>query len=404
MAVTEQSVSFRPETLRRIQEELRSAGLDGWLLYDFHGLNPVALGLLGLPPLTRRFFVLLPAEGVPVALTHAIEQQPWRGWIGEKRVYGSWRELETGLAELLAGAPRVAMEYTPGDAVPYVDRVPAGVVELVRAAGADPVSSADLISAFHARWSAAEEASHRSAARTVRNVAHAAFRRVGERLGAGDTPTEHEIRDWVTGELRRRGLAVGADSIVAVNANAANPHYAPSAGTSAPIRPGDLLLIDLWGKEAEGAVYADQTWMGWVGAEVPERIQHIWEAVRDAREAACALVRERWAANEPVRGWELDDAAREVIASRGWGEHFIHRTGHSIDRELHGSGPNLDNLETRDSRRLIAGVGFSVEPGIYLEGDVGFRSEVNVFMGPNGPEVTTPEPQRELILIGEPAG
>lgn len=399
MAVTEQTVSLHPETVARIQTELRRQGLGAWLLYDFHGLNPVALGLLGLPALTRRWFVLVPADGEPVALTHAIEQQPWRGWIGKKRVYGSWRELETQLAELLAGVENVAMEYAPGDAVPYVDRVPAGVVEMVRAAGAEPVSSADLVSAFYARWTADGEASHRRAAIAVRETAHAAFRRVGERLAAGEEPTEYEIRQWITGELRRRGLAVGADAIVAVGPNAANPHYAPSAAESSPIRPGDLLLIDLWGKEGDDAVYADQTWMGYVGDVPPERLRRIWEAVRDAREAACELVRARWAAGDPVCGYELDDAARAVISQRGLGLYFIHRTGHSIDRELHGSGPNIDNLETRDTRRLIPGVGFSVEPGVYLEGDVGFRSEVNVFIGPDGPEVTTPDPQRDLILI-----
>lgn len=403
MAVTEQTVQLTPDTLARIQTELRAQRADGWLLYDFHGNNPVAGGLLGLPALTRRWFAWLPAEGRPVAITHRIEQQPWTGWIGENWPYSSWRELDSRLTQLLAGNPRVAMEYSERDGVPYVDRVPAGVVELVRHTGAKIVPSADLVSAFHARWSAAGEESHRRAARHVYETAHAAFRRIAAAARAGERATEWSVREWIQQELARRGLAVGPDSIVAVNANAANPHYAPSAAAHADIGRGDLVLIDLWGKESDDAVYADQTWMGYVGEAVPERLAEIFGAVRDARLAAVDLVRRRWDAGEPAAGYEADDAARRVIAEAGYGEAFIHRTGHSIDRELHGSGPNLDNLETRDTRRLIPGVGFSVEPGIYLAGDVGFRSEVNVFMGPDGPEVTTPEAQREVYaLLSDP--
>jgi Xaa-Pro dipeptidase len=405
MPVVEQTVSLDTETVERIRRELRAQGLDGWLLYEFRGLNPVALGLLGLPPMSRRFFVYLPAEGTPVALTHRIEQQPWTGWIGENRTYLAWKELESQLADLLRGARRVAMEYSDGDAVPTVDRVPSGVLEMVLETGVEVVSSADLVSSFYARWTPDGEASHRRASVAVQETAHAAFRHVAERTRAGEEVTEYGVRRWIQEELARRGLTAGVDTIVAVNGNAANPHYAPSAEADTPIRPGDLVLIDLWGKEGADAVYADQTWMGYVGEEVPERLREIWAAARDAREAAVALARARWEAGDPVAGYELDDAARGVITERGWGEYFIHRTGHSMDRELHGSGPNIDNLETRDTRRLIPGVGFSVEPGIYLTGDVGFRTEINVFVGENGPEVTTPRPQAEVyaLLAGEPA-
>jgi Xaa-Pro dipeptidase len=405
MPVVEQTVSLSTPTVQRIREELRARGLDGWLLYEFRGLNPVALGLLGLPAMSRRFFVYLPAEGAPVALTHRIEQQPWTGWIGENRPYLSWRELESELASVLQGARRVAMEYTEGDAVPTVDRVPSGVLEMVRETGVEVVSSADLVSSFYARWSPEGEASHRRAAVVVQETAHAAFRHVAERIRARERVTEYGVRRWIQEELARRGLGAGVDTIVAVNANAANPHYAPSAEADTEIRPRDLVLIDLWGKEDAEAVFADQTWMGYVGEEVPERLRSIWAAARDARNAAVALARTRWEAGEEVAGYELDDAARGVITERGWGEYFIHRTGHSIDREIHGSGPNIDNLETRDTRRLIPGVGFSVEPGIYLTGDVGFRTEINVYVGADGPEVTTPRPQEEVyaILAGEPA-
>jgi Xaa-Pro aminopeptidase len=399
MAITEQSVRLTPETVARIQEALRARGLDGWLLFDFHGSNPVASALLGLPALTRRYFVLVPAEGKPTALTHGIEQQPWEGWIGDKLVYSGWRELESSLREMLAGVRRVAMEYTPNDAVPYVDVVPAGVIELVRAAGAEPESSGDLVSAFHAVWSAEGEASHRRASAIVRETAHGAFERIAAAVKAGETITEWEVREWIGAQLAGRGITVGGDAIVAVNANAANPHYAPSEERSAGIRRGDLVLIDLWGKEDHDAIFADQTWMAFVGEEVPERLAGIFAALSEAREAACSLVIERFAAGTEVAGYEVDDAARAVIDRSGFGEYVIHRTGHSIDRSLHGSGPNIDNMETRDTRTIIPGVGFSVEPGIYIPGDVGFRSEVNMFVAAAGPEVTTAKPQHRLYPL-----
>lgn len=399
MAITEQTVSLGRRTLERIQRELRAQALDGWLLYDFRGLNPIAGGILGLPAMTRRWFVLIPATGDPVALTHGIEQQPWEGWIGSKRVYASWRSLDGELRALLAGRGRVALEYSPDDAVPYVDRVPAGVLELVRGAGAEVVSSADLVTAFYARWTDEGEAAHRRAGATLRAVAFAAFDRVRDELRAGRSPDEWSLRRWVQRELAARGAPIGADAIVAVNGNAANPHYAPSATENAPIAPGDLLLLDLWAKEDEEAVYADQTWMAFVGEELPARVQEAWAAVRDARLAAVDLIERRWRDGQPVAGYEVDDAARGVVVARGYGDHFIHRTGHSIDRELHGSGPNIDNYETRDTRLLVPGVGFSIEPGIYLAGELGFRSEINVFVSPGGPEVTTPEPQVELHRI-----
>ena len=403
MAVTEQTASLTAETVERVRAELRAVNADGWLLYNFQGFNAVAGGVLGLPAMTRRWFVWLPAEGDPVAITHRIEQQPWSTWIGENWPYSSWRELESRLGQLLGGNPRVAMEYEAGDAVPYVDRVPAGMIEMIRATGAKVVSSGNLVSAFYARWSPEGEASHRRAARHVYEVAHAAFRRIAGELRGGRAVTEWEVRSWIKDEFARRGIRVGGDAIVGVNGNAANPHYAPSAEHHAEIRPGDLVLIDLWGKEDDASIYADQTWMGFAGEAVPQRLAELFAAVRDARLAAIDLIRRRHAAGDAVAGYEADDASRNVIVERGWGEYFIHRTGHSIDRELHGSGPNIDNLETRDTRTLIPGVGFSIEPGIYLPGDVGFRSEVNVFMGPQGPEVTTPEPQTEVYaLLSDP--
>jgi Xaa-Pro dipeptidase len=399
MAVTSQTVSLTRETVAAMQRELQAQGLAGWLLYNFKDTNAIAGSLLGLPPLTRRYFVLIPAEGTPVALTHRIEQQPWTTWLGEKLEYSAWRELEARLAEMLGGRGRIAMEYAAGDAVPYVDKVPAGVIELIRAAGAEPVSSGNLVSAFYSRWSPEGEASHHRAAKVVRDTAHAAFLRIAEAVRAERRITEMDVRTWIQQEFARNGITVGADAIVAVNANAANPHYAPSPEHHAEIRRGDLVLIDLYGKEDDAAIYADQTWMGFVGEEVPERLAAIFGAVVGAREAACKLVIDRFAAGQAVAGYEVDDASRGVIEAAGYGPYFIHRTGHSIDRELHGSGPNIDNLETRDTRTLIQGVGFSVEPGIYLAGDVGFRTEVDVYVSAAGPVVTTPAPQHALYPL-----
>ena len=399
MAVVEEIVSLDADRLARIREALTELELDGWLLYDFRGNNPVSAGVLGLPPMTRRYFALIPASGDPVAITHRIEQQPWREWIGENRTYLSWRELEEKLRETLAGRGSLAMEYSLEDGVPYVDRIPAGVMEMIRSTGVVVRSSADLVSTFYSRWSAEGLESHLRASAIVKETANAAFERIGELLRRGEAPTELSVRDWIRSTFAERGLGVGADAIVAVNGNAANPHYAPTATAHAPITSGDVVLIDLWGKVAERAVYADQTWMGYVGHELPGRLREIWEAVRDAREAAVSAAVEGWRKGADVTGAELDDAARSVIEQRGYGEHFIHRTGHSIDTELHGSGPNLDNLETRDTRRLIAGIGFSVEPGIYLTGDVGFRSEVDVYVDEDGPRVTTPDPQCDPFFI-----
>jgi Xaa-Pro dipeptidase len=399
MPVSAQKVSLSQATLERIQAELRAQGLDGWLLYNFHGQNPVASSLLGLPAQSRRYMVLIKARGAPVALTHRIEQQPWDGWIGERRIYLAWNEMQAQLYEMLGGMGDVAMEFSPGAAVPYIDIVPAGVVELVRGAGIELHTSAELVSTFYSRWSAAGEASHRRAAAIVQETARAAFGRIAHEVRAGRTPTEWGISEWIRGEMERRGLWRGVGTIVAVNANAANPHYAPSPSMHAPVRAGDLVLIDLWGKEREDGVFADQTWMGYVGDALPARLASIWTTLREARDAAVELVRSRHRAGRDVAGWEVDRAAREHIARNGHGEHFVHRTGHSIDTELHGSGPNIDDLETRDTRLLIPGIGFSVEPGIYIPGDVGFRTEINMYMGPGGPEVTTPSPQQDVFLL-----
>ena len=290
------------------------------------------------------------------------------------------------------------MEYSPGDAVPYLDRVPGGVLEMVRAAGAEIVSLGALVSRFYAMWTDVQLASHKRAARIVAATARAAFEEAGKRSRTNDPITEYELQQWIVKRFGEAGLEFEHDPIVAVNEDAANPHFGPSEDNPRPIRRGDLLLIDLWGREHEG-IYADQTWMGSIGEPTP-RMLEVWTAVRDARDAAIALIRERVAAGKPVRGAEADDAARGVIDRAGFGAAFTHRTGHSIDvRALHGSGPNLDNLETREERVLIPGVGFSIEPGVYLAGEFGMRTEVNAYMGEGELIITPKEIQRELIVV-----
>jgi Xaa-Pro aminopeptidase len=380
-----------------VQEALRGQGLDGWLLYEFRGTNPIAAMLLGVGKTTRRAFVLVPSEGEPVALLHAIETSSWRHWPFERRTYSGWRTLESELARLVAGRTRLAMEVSPGGAVPTLDCVPAGIAGVILGFGVELASSGDLVSRFHSAWTAEQLEDHRRAARVLATVAGQAFGRAADAVRAGAPTTEGALSEWIRRRLAEEGLVTQADCIVAVGPRASDSHYAP-VGAGEPIRRGDLLLIDLWGA-FEGSVPADQTWMGALAASVDERTQAVWEAVRDARDTALAFLRQSHAAGKEVRGRDVDDVARRLIGERGFGEWFVHRTGHSIDTQLHGAGPNLDNLETRDDRMLVPGVGFSVEPGIYVPGEIGVRSEVNVHWGADGPEVTPSEPQSEIFLL-----
>ncbi|HEX7050031.1 MAG TPA: M24 family metallopeptidase [Longimicrobiales bacterium] len=386
------------ERCDEIQAALRELGLDGWLLYDLHARNSVAASLLGLGDLTRRYFVHLPAHGEPQAIVHGIEQAPWAQWPWPKRVYVGWRELDAALRETLAGARRIAMEVSAGDAVPSLDLVPAGVVELVQAAGPEIASSGELITRFYSRWTAEALASHRRAAEVVAGVARDAFQHVAAAIEAGEEITEGGLHAWVTATLADRGCGVGADCIAANGIHAADPHYA-AVGAGAAFGRGDVILLDLWGKESEDAIFADQTWMAYLGESVPDRVNEVWTAVRDARDGAVDFLRRQSAGGVAVQGSEVDDVARGIIADRGFGAAFIHRTGHSIDRSLHGMGPNIDNLETRETRRLVAGVGFSIEPGIYLPGELGIRSEINVYLGEDGPEVTPRNVQSEIFTL-----
>jgi Xaa-Pro dipeptidase len=391
-----------PETLPAVQRALADAGVDGWLLYDFRGLNPIAAAMIRLDGMTtRRAFAFVPTHGTPVAISHVIEQGPWHEWPSAwpNQIYSSWQSLESTLAKQIGGK-RVAMEYSAGDAVPYLDRIPAGVLEMVRGAGATVVSSDELVTRFYAGWTEAHIASHVRAAEAIAQIARDAFALAGRRArgGEGGPIAEHELMQWILERFEHAGLSTDHGPNVSAGANAANPHYEPSAAAPRKIKEGETVLIDLWAKEA-GGVYADQTWMASIGKPSDEALQ-IWNTVRDARDAAIALVTERVTAGAPPRGAEVDDAARAVITSRGYGQYFTHRTGHSIDsRDLHGSGPHLDNLETRDVRQLVPGVAFSIEPGVYIPGKIGMRTEVNVYLVPGKAVVTPRDYQRDLIVV-----
>jgi Xaa-Pro aminopeptidase len=381
-----------------LRDALAEAGADAWLLYAFHGLNPVATRVLGLSGLnTRRLFVLLPRDGDPVAVAHKIELASVEGFAGRVLPYARWEELHAALGSVVAGR-RLAMEISPDDAVPYLDRVPYGVVELVRRLGATVVSSGALVSRFAAGWTSEEAADHRFAAEVLAEVARAALARAVREGGTGLTETA--LQASVVAAAESRGLVFDTFPIVAFGANSANPHYEPHAGRDATLRTGDVVLLDLWAGRRLDTVFADQTWMGFAGSPVPKRVELVWETVRAARDAAVAAVMGAAAAGRPIAGYEADRAARGVIEAAGFGSAFVHRTGHSIDRDLHGSGPHLDDYETHDDRRLVPGVGFSVEPGVYLPGEFGVRSEINMHWAAAGLELTPGSPQRELIGPG----
>lgn len=396
--MTEAALMTTESGVARVQAALAERDLDGWLLYEFRGQNWIAAQLVGTGWTTRRAYVMVPREGKPKALVHAIEHSAWRHWPWEIESYAGWREMETKLADLMKGRKRVAVETSPGAAVPTVDLVPAGTIELLRGVGSEPVSSGDLVSLFFSAWSPEQLVDHRVTGETIAAVAKAGFQQAARAIREGSPHTEGSLTRWILEQMTQNGVPIDADTHVAVGAGAADPHYAP-AGEGETITAGQVLLIDLWGRSAEDKVFADQTWMGVMAPSVDDRIQQIWETVRDSRDAGVALLTERASVGAEVRGFEVDDVCRQVIIDAGYGDHFIHRTGHSMDRKLHGSGPNLDNLETRDDRILVPGVGFSIEPGIYLPGDVGMRSEINVHFGEDGPEVTPTVPQVDLFLF-----
>jgi Xaa-Pro dipeptidase len=389
--------------LEEIAAALVEAALDGWLFYDFRRSDPLAYRVLGLSSegiTTRRWFCYVPATGPPRALTSAVEAGRLAELGVETTVYRSADEMAAALRAMLAGARRIAMDYSPQCAIPYVARVDAGTVELVRSLGLEVVSAADLIQCFEARLTPAQLAGHRRAAALVRRVVDETFAEIARRLERGEPVSEYSAQQFVLARFAAHGLLADDSPIVAVNANAANPHFAPSAEHDAPVRRGDLVLLDLWAKEpGADSVYADLTWMAYAGERVPEEYARVFAIVAEARDAAVDFIRARVGAGAPVRGEEADRVARGVIERAGFGARFLHRTGHSIGREVHGTGANLDSLETHDHRALIERTCFSVEPGIYLPGRFGVRSELDLTIEDGRTEVSAAPAQREIIAL-----
>jgi Xaa-Pro aminopeptidase len=384
-----------------IQASLKSAGLDGWLLYDAHGLNPIARQIVAPQGVTtRRFFVMIPSQGPARILYHRIEQLGFRHLEGEHRLYGAWKELDEGLKWVLGGCRRVAMEYSPDNAIPYVARVDAGTIEKIRALGVEVVSSADLIARFLAAWTPEQVETHKRAVTALMEIKDAAFRLVAERVRAGKTVTELEVATSMRDDMTRRGMVNdGEGPICAVDANAGNPHYEPTATMNATIGPNQVVLLDLWAKlDTPDAVYGDITWVGYTGAEVPKEVATVVGTVARARNRAIEFLTERYAQGQTVHGFEVDREVRKVIVDAGYGDAFTHRTGHSIGRSVHDVGPNIDDLETQDRRVLQSGVAFSIEPGIYLP-KFGIRLEIDVLVTDKGPVVTTLPLQQEILRL-----
>jgi Xaa-Pro aminopeptidase len=388
--------------IEAVQDALRTNGLDGWLLADFRGSNLLARRILEIPDTqksSRRFYYYIPAEGDPRKLVHRIEAGALDALPGEKTVYLRWQELQDGLANLVAGASRVAMEYSANNDIPYLGRVDAGTVELVRSFGVEVVSSGNLISQFEASWDDEQWALHQQATEGTTSAYDMVWKLIAERTRDGGTIGECEVQRAILDHFAKRGLTTYSPPIVGVGPHSGDPHHEPNPAADTPIGPDQLVLVDLWAKvDHPRAVYSDLTRMGYVGATVPGDYEEVFRIVASARDAAIAMVRSAFAEGRPIHGWEVDDATRGVIESAGFGAFFVHRTGHSIGQEVHGNGANIDNLETRDDRLLLRRSCFSIEPGIYQK-SFGVRSEVDVFIDAAGHVHVTGGLQTQIVPI-----
>ncbi|HKM90193.1 MAG TPA: M24 family metallopeptidase [Candidatus Acidoferrales bacterium] len=387
--------------LQEIQGELRAEKLDGWLFYDHHRRDPIAARILGCGDgmNTRRWFYLIPARGEPRKLVHRIESAALDHLPGKKVVYSSREELEAGLKKTLGAAKIVAMQYSPRNEIFYVSLVDAGTVELVRGLKCRVVTSADLVQKFEASWTPEQLESHRAAGRIVDEITQGAFRRAAEHVREGRALTEYDLVQWMLGEFRAKGLETDDGPNASIGPSSGDPHYEPRAGTSRPIRAGELLLLDVWAKFARpDSVYYDITWMGYLGPEVPERFSKIFGVAREARDAAVEFVRNNVRAGRSIAGFEVDRVARGVIRKAGYARNFIHRTGHNIGRDVHGSGANMDDLEIHDVRRVLPHTCFSIEPGIYFP-EFGVRTEVNVYVDEHDAGTTGAVQQEILPLL-----
>ena len=394
------------ERVAEIQKALQAAKLDGWLFYDFRGSDPLAPRILKLGEHasgSRRWFYYIPATGEPTKIVHSIERAKLDALPGQRVIYRGWEEQHALLRKALnatqSGHRRVAMQYSPNNDIPYISRVDAGTVELIRSFGVEVVTSAELVQQFEAVVTPEQHQSHVEGSDKLHRVLIDAFADIGRNIREDKPITEYDIQQFIARRLDEEGMT-RENGIVAVNANAANPHYFPTKESSSPIKRGDFVLLDITSKlRKPGAICTDQTWTGFVGDTVPEEYVRIFNLVREARDAATEFVRKNVREGKRIHGAEVDDVSRGVIKRPGYGEQFTHRTGHSIGEECHGNGVNIDNFETRDSRYITAGVLFSVEPGIYLEGKFGVRSEIDVYVGEKDIEVTGQPIQTEIVPI-----
>ncbi len=390
------------QPLHTIQSALLSSRVDGWLLYNFRGSNPIASGLLALPEhalQSRRYFYFIPAIGTPQKLVHRIESTTLESLDGDTIVYSGWREMEQALTAILNPYSTIAMEYSPHNAIPYVSCVDAGMIELVKSLGLEVVSSADLVQFCHARWTPEQFTGHCEAGKHLIEAVHQAFAYITACVRQKHACSEWDVQQFLLKEFASRNLVCDHPPNCSVNQHSADPHYMPAPESALDIHEGDFVLIDLWAKQSTaGAVYADYTWTGYVGQSVPEHYSRIFNVVCMGRDSVVAFLRDRLKAGIPVYGWEADDVCRTVIMEYGYGDYFVHRTGHSIGEDVHGWGANLDHLETRDERRLIPETGFSIEPGIYFPGDFGVRTEINAFIAADNTLHVTGTPLQTEIL------
>lgn len=390
--------------LDRIRKAIKEKNIDGWLFYDFHHRDLMAYQILSLDSTkftTRRWFYYIPADGEPVRIVSAVEAKKLDSLPGSKEVYRSWQDLHRILKDTLADADKVAMQYSPENNIPYVSVVDAGTVELIRSFGVTVVSSADLVQTFEAVIDQAGYHAHLEAGEKVQKIKDEAFELVRKKVSEGEPITEYEVQQYIVKRFEEEGLTDDGDHpIVGVNDHPADPHFEPTEENTYTIKKGDTLLIDLWAKKNdETGIYYDITWCGYVGENPPGKYVEIFNTVRDARNTARDFIRERFAKNEPCYGYEVDDVCRKVVEDAGYGQYFVHRTGHSIGREVHGNGVHIDNLETKDERQLVPGICFSIEPGIYLPGEMAVRSEINVFITESREVVVAGDEQEELILL-----
>ena len=386
-----------------VQQSLKAEGLDGWLLYDFHGSNPIAARLVGTANgakmTTRRWFYLVPATGEPRGLVHAIERKTLDALPGEKTVYAGRQQLDAGLTKLLTGVKRVAMEYSRDCAIPYISRIDAGTLELVRSRGVDVESSGDLVQRFEAVWDEQALATHRDASAALYRVKDRAFELITKRANDGEVMTEFAVQQQMASWFEEEGLMSDSPPVVAAQEDAGDPHYMPTSGRTRSIGKDELVLLDLWAKKKDNpnAVYADITWVGFTGRDVPPAMARAFEAIRRARDAAAALVQESARNQRDLRGWQVDRAARNVLEDAGFGERILHRTGHNLGRDVHGNGVHMDDYESHDDRRLLPGTGFTIEPGLYFE-SFGLRTEINMYYGQREALITGPA-QTEIVRL-----